>query len=220
MMYHNTSQVPLKENIVNRPRIDALLEEGITNPAMVIAASAGFGKTQAVASFLARSAYRAVWQQLTPLDNVVARFWESFVYTVSLHRPAMGKKLAELGFPDTLYAFQKFLQLFTEELYVDDQLVVFVFDDFQVVTDDAVKQFFKYFVSANLENICLVFLTRDVLSFSFDPDVYLLTTEDLRFTKEEVSLFLQESDVTAKYDATQLYAYTHCLLYTSDAADE
>ncbi|MGI6153491.1 MAG: hypothetical protein ACOYJB_06655 [Christensenellaceae bacterium] len=171
--YQKTSRLPTSEGSIPRQRIDALLEEGIKFPALVVAAGAGFGKTQAVADFLNRSDYRSVWMQLTLLDNLPMRFWESFVYTVSLHRPAMAEKLKELGFPDSLYKFNKFLHLFVEELYTDNQFVVFVFDDFQLVQDKSVSQFFEYFVSANLENICLLFITRKLESYSFNTRVYV-----------------------------------------------
>ncbi|MDL2224830.1 LuxR C-terminal-related transcriptional regulator [Eubacteriales bacterium OttesenSCG-928-M02] len=206
-MYQNTRKTAVLEDLFPRPRVDALLEAGIRYPAMVLAAGMGFGKTQAMASFLARSGYRGVWHQLTPLDNLPIRFWESFCHTISLHRADMGQALVDLGFPDTLYKFQRFLELFTKDLYQDSLEVVFVLDDFHVLTNDAVRQFFIYLVSAQLENICFVFLTRDLLSFSFDPDVFILTAEDLRFTREEAMGYLSTLPKQG-VDLETLYQYT------------
>lgn len=209
-LYSKITALPTSKDSIVRPRVDALLERGMQFPAVVVAAGAGFGKTQAVAGFLSRSEYRAVWFQITLLDNLPMRFWESFVYTVTLHRPAFGEKLKNLGFPDSLYKYQKFLQALTEELYTDDKFVVFVFDDFQLLQDPIIAEFFKYFVSANLENICLLFITRNLESYSFHSAVHVLTTEDLRFTKEEAAMYFEsrEAIIENEKDFGTIYDYT------------
>lgn len=194
-LYSGVSKLPVQADTLIRPRLDALLEKGMQFPAVVVAAGTGFGKTQAVASFLARSDYRSVWMQMTLLDNLPMRFWESFTHTVSLHRPAMGERLRELGFPDSLYKYHTFLALFTEELYADDQFVAFVFDDFHVLENASVREFFRHFVSAHLENICLVFLTRDMDSYSLRSNVHVITTEELRFTPEEAESYFAQVGV-------------------------
>ena len=207
--YGRTSRMPVIENAIVRPRIDALLEQGVQLPAVVVSAGAGFGKTQAVAGFLERSDYRGVWQQLTLLDNLPMRFWESFVYTVSLHRPALADKLENLGFPDSLYKYHRFLRLFTEELYTDEQFVVFVFDDFHLIEDESVIEFFKFFTSAALENICVIFITRKPEPDFLQGKISLLTTDDLRFTRDEAELYFESRNIKIGGAGQEaVYAYT------------
>lgn len=209
-IYSRISKLPVNENTVARPRVDGLLQDGMQFPAVVVAAGAGFGKTQAVADFLDRSEYRSVWFQLTMLDNLPMRFWESFVYTVSLHRESMGEQMKSRGFPDSIYKYNKFLKLLAEELYADDRFVVFVFDDFQLLKDESISNFFKYFVSANLENICLLFITRELESYSFNTAVHVLTTEDLRFTREEAALYFEKRgiEIGSQTELEKIYSYT------------
>ena len=207
--YEKKSRLPVNENAIIRPRIDALLEEGMQFPAVVISAGAGFGKTQAVAGFLENSEYRGVWQQLTLLDNLPMRFWEGFVHTISLHRPAMADKIGKLEFPDSLYKFHKFLQFFTEELYMDDQFVVFVFDDFHLIQDQSVIDFFKLFLSANLENICIVFITRKLeLGFPHGR-IHLVTMEELQFTKTEMKQYFRKQGVSVPNEKELDTIYLH-----------
>ena len=208
--YKKTSTLPLKENTVIRPRIDKLLEQGLQASAVVVSAGAGFGKTQAVASFLERSEYRGVWQQLTALDNLPMRFWESFTHTVSLHRPALADKLETLGFPDSLYDFHMFLRFFTEELYADDQSVVFVFDDFHLITEKSLLNFFSNLLSARLENFCMIFITRVLEWPSFSETPYVITADDLRFTENETKLYFwqQKIDIKSQKELKELYTYT------------
>ena len=209
--YSKTSSIPIGSNILNRPRIDNLLEECVQHHFSIVSAGAGFGKTVAVASFIERSDYRGVWQQLTLLDNLPMRFWESFIHTVSVHRPKLAEKLGELGFPDSLYSFHRFLQLLTEELYVDNQFVVMVFDDFHLINDQSILEFFKLLVSANLENICMMFVTRDSGIETIPSSAFGVFTEDLRFTKDESRAYYEmlgvniqnESEIDRIFDYTK-----------------
>ena len=210
-LYKKTSEPPVSPGVIARPRVDALLEAGIQSPVIVVSAGAGFGKTQAVAGFLERSSYRGVWQQLTPLDNLPMRFWESFTHTVSLHRPALAGKLEALGFPDSLYKFHRFLQFFTEALYIDNQFVVLVFDDFHLLTEPPLVGFFDRLISAKLENICMIFISRTLeLPYSYEPP-YVLTTDDLRFTAEETKLYFEERGIKPSNGCgpEELFRYTN-----------
>ena len=208
--YIKTSNMPPGQNVLIRPRIDAMMDQATLHQSVVVSAGAGFGKTLAVGSYLERSTHRGVWQQLTLLDNLPMRFWESFVYTVSLHRPTLAEKLEQMGFPDSLYNFHQFLHFFTEELYKDDQFVVFVFDDFHLITDESVLDFFHHFVSANLENISIVFITRNTNLEMFHGPVYVISTESLRFTKSETNEYFvhQDSEINASIDLEKIYNYT------------
>lgn len=208
--YAKTSSMPVGNNVLIRPRVDAILEHMLQGNVAVISAGAGFGKTTAISSFLQRSDSRCVWQQLTLLDNLPMRFWESFVHTVSLHRPNLAEELLKLGFPDSLFSFHKFLQLFTEELYSDNQFVVFVFDDFGRIKDESVLNFFNYLIASNLENICLVFTTRNTEDEMFLGVSHILTTEDLRFTREETREYFEmlEIEIDKDLGLDSIYEYT------------
>ena len=209
-LYKKTSKLPARENIMIRPRIDAMLEAGIQTSSISVHGGAGFGKTQAVASFLERSEYLTVWHQMTLLDNLPMRFWESFVYTISLHRGDLAGRLEKLGFPDTLYKFDKFLRLFTENLYEDENFVVYVVDDFHLITNHAVLDFFEHFLSANLENLCVVFITRKPELPPSCGKTHILTNEDLRFTPEETRQYFDSIGIRIKNNADfdEIYQYT------------
>ena len=209
-VYQMTPRTPARGNIILRPRIDQLLEEGIKYPELVVSAGAGFGKTQAVLSYLEHTPHRGVWLQLTQLDNLPSRFWVSYSLTVSLHRKELGEKLRKLGFPDTLYKFDRFLHLITGELYIDNQFVIFVFDDFQLIKDEAVLRFFRLMIEANMENICIVRLTRDIEINVLNRSAFTIGTDDLRFDREESIQYFQRQSIPSlpENDLNRLYTYT------------
>ena len=198
------------ENALVRARVDALLEAGTQESAVLISGGPGFGKTQAAAGFLSRFDCHGVWQQLTALDNLPLRFWESFTHTVSLHRPALAEKLAALGFPESLQQFHRFLQLLTEELYADAQLVVLVFDDFYVVSNPAVLRFFGWLRAARLENICMIFIVRTPDLAAFHDTACHITGEELRFTRQETAEYFAQQQIVLAGEAAldEIYAYT------------
>ena len=209
-MYQKTSKVPLCENALLRPRVDALLEAGLQEAALLVSGGPGFGKTQAVACFLARRNCHAVWQQLTTPDNLPLRFWESFTHTISLHRPALAEKLMALGFPESLQQFHRFLQLLTGELYADELPVALVFDDFYCITDAALLRFFGWLRAAKLENICMIFITRTPDLAAFHELRHHITGEDLRFTRQETKEYFAQQKIPRANEAVldEIYDYT------------
>ena len=206
-----SSQLPLKSNLLIRPRLDDLFTTALLNPVILVSGGAGLGKTQAVASYLNRSSYLSVWMKLTTLDNFTLRFWDSLVHTISLHRAQLATKLTALGFPDSLSMFHRFLQLLTEELYIDTYSVVFVFDDFHLITESKILEFFHNLIAANLENINLVFLSRsNDLSF-FPWSTAFIDSESLRFTEAETHAYLalKNTDFNDTRVSANLWQYTN-----------
>ena len=201
-------KLPTNENGIIRPRIDKLLEEGMRTSLIVVTASAGYGKTQAVAHFLEQSKNRGVWHQFTPLDNLQSRFWESFVHTISLHQPDMAKKLLQLGFPETAGDFLLFLQIITDELYVDNQFVAFVLDDFHLIENEKIIRFLQDFFAVSLENICFVVITRNPDLSVFKAKTFVISSEDLRFTLAETKQLLARKKNTAKEEIEKIHDYT------------
>ena len=202
-------KLPVNENIIVRPRIHNLLEKAVKTPLVVVTADAGYGKTQAVASFLEQSEFRGVWHQLTSLDNHTSRFWESFVRTISLHRPDIAGKLVQLGFPETNDNFLHFLRIISEELYDDDKFVTFVLDDFHLIESEKVNQFLQNFLSANLENICFIVLTRNPDLNSFKTKVFVIASNDLRFTLAETKLLFEQKNTITKQELDKIHNYTN-----------
>lgn len=207
MFYHkNKTKLPVSDDLIMRPRVDALLEEGVRYPVCIINAGAGYGKTQAVASFLERKAYHTVWLELTTLDNQMARFWNNIVYICTLFHQELGEKMEELGFPDSLFKLHKFLEYLADELKNKDHDVIFVFDDFHLITNEYVRVFFDCLIKAKIENVCFLFITRDSDSFMLKKDFYLLTAEDLRFREAEADAFF-EQNLDSHVEKAALYRY-------------
>ena len=87
--------------ILERPRINALLDEALNNLVVCVTAGEGYGKTMAVKSFLRGRKESTVWINITERDNDPLHFWENVVQSVGLNEARTGKFLEQIGFPES-----------------------------------------------------------------------------------------------------------------------
>jgi LuxR family maltose regulon positive regulatory protein len=187
------SNVPLSPGnqiYLERPQIDRLLEKAVQNPVVIVNAGAGYGKTQAVYSFVRKYKVLTSWMQLSERDNIGERFWENFIATISLVNKKAAVKLEKIDFPETDRQFERYLTI-PEVGAREDGRVIFVYDDFHLINDKAVLRFMERSVTSSFPNITSILISRS------EPSINLvkllskgllgrMTEEDLRFSREEM----------------------------------
>src|SRR5512146_2053446 len=65
---------PARTNLVARPRLTRLLDDGLSAALILVSAPAGFGKTTLLAEWLTNRRHSACWLSLDAADNDPARF--------------------------------------------------------------------------------------------------------------------------------------------------
>ena len=209
-IYNNVTTLPKKKGLLPRPRLDMLLSKATENNLVTVIAGAGYGKTHAVSMFLSSNKFRVAWMQLTNLDNYQKRFWEGFIYAISIQSKDLALQLEQLGFPDSLAKFHKFLHLLAKEIYIGERFI-FVFDDFHYIQDESIIDFIENLILSDLENLCIILISRINLNlkrtFSLEKQI---TTEDLCFSLEETTdyfsmhdIFLPPSEINKIYEYTE-----------------
>lgn len=188
-MQFTRSHLPLK-TILQRPRVDKLVQAGLAHPVVAVEAGAGYGKTTAVAAALYNLPIRLVWHPLFTSDNTPALFWQRFVQAVGVEMKSTAAGLAPHEFPASTGAFAHFLRIFAGQLY-NGEPVVLVFDNFDELQAAGVRGFILGLVEAELENICIVLIgsTKSGLSAQImrhGRAYYHIGAEDLRFTQAEM----------------------------------
>jgi LuxR family maltose regulon positive regulatory protein len=192
------STVPLREGnqlYLDRPRIHRLLEKAMDSPVVTVIAGAGYGKTQAVYSFLQRHHFTTAWMQFSERDNIQERFWENFTATVSFIDKKTAQRLGEHGFPGTGRRFGHYLDIPREE--VDPQAhYVFVYDDFHLIQNEEVIRFMKQNITTHFPNIVSIIISRtasglDIAALDSRQIHTGITEEDLRFTVEETAEYFR-----------------------------
>ena len=208
---HPTAQPSVAEHFLKRPAVEHLLCDAFKKPLATIIAGAGYGKTQAVLSALAASKRTAFWIPLSELDNHFARFWERLSAAFAPQSLALHDSLLALGYPESVVSFDQFLKLLAREI---KKPVVLVLDDFHLIHNETVLHFIALFISARVQNVSLVLLSRK------SPDISLtsllskglsarITEDDLRFSKDEMNDYLLMRGVSLSESVIEdMYAYT------------
>ena len=180
---------PGPQLLLPRVQINSLLPRAVKSNLVTMTAGTGYGKTQTVSTFLKHHRYRVAWLQLSKLDNFSARFWKGFLDALSPHHEEVISYLEQLGFPESAATFDRFLHILAKEIHRSKRLV-FVFDDLHLISNESINQFFENLISANIENLCIILLSRTAINFTNRLNNHF-TEEDLRFSLSETEKYLK-----------------------------
>lgn len=204
--------VPMRKGMLHRPRIDELIREGLQYPLLIMLAGPGYGKTQAMASYLGKCSDDIIWIRLGNTDNQYGYFWNHLIRIINDWDNRFADKLKALSFPDNYSIFEAFIEVLTISIKKEKRLI-WVFDDFGVISDKRIINFIRMIADAEIKNFHLILLSNaltkhDSLAFIYGSQ-YLISGEDLCFTKEEISqLYALHEMVLAEDEHREIEHYT------------
>jgi len=206
-IYMKATAPPKKQELLPRTHLNDLLSEAVHFNLINITAGAGYGKTQTIAMLLKNAGYKGAWLQFSKLDNNIQRFWKGFLYALSVHRPTISAPLEQLAFPESLLEFDHFLHIFAKGIYEEERFIL-VFDDFHLIHDISVINFIENLVAANIENICIILLSRYSNNIS-TWSTACFTEADLSFSLSETKEYLKMQAISlAESDIEKIHSYT------------
>src|SRR3954454_7939834 len=123
------------EHHVHRPRLVELLDSLTKDPATLVVAPAGAGKTSLVAEWAAQAPVRTSWLSLDDADREVGKLWKGVLAAVEEHRPGVGGPPTALlrRHHDVVEVVHALLAGLDE---ADDESLVVVIDGVDRVDDD------------------------------------------------------------------------------------
>ncbi|OGT27759.1 MAG: hypothetical protein A2Z17_03280 [Gammaproteobacteria bacterium RBG_16_66_13] len=188
---------PPGPGLIDRPQLTAALTQGLTRPLTLVSAPAGYGKTTLVSSWLRAAQIPFAWLSLDETDNDPARFVRYFVTALEGVVPGIPADLAAVHqrtppLPNT--ALLASLVNLTAECAAPFAIVL---DDFQHIQDPSVLEMLNDLLQHMPPPMHLVLISRT------DPALPLARLRalnqlvefravQLRFSREEVDLFLNE----------------------------
>ena len=200
----------LPNNLVDRSRLDELLDSGIDTHARLILASApaGSGKSTLVASWLARRTEASAWLQVEDSDDDPARFWAYLTEAISLTRPAVGAAVRPAVLVSTSDTDTVVSTLINALADLDESLVIVV-DDYHLITNQTIHQGVERLIELCPPQISVVISTR------FDPPFRLgrlrvrghlleVRSDGLRFEPAESASLLATGKQTLSEDDIEL----------------
>ncbi len=189
-----------------RARLDPLLARTLDEGTRLtlLSASAGYGKSVAVAGWIAAAGTPCAWLSLDPADNDPVRFFRYLAAALGHVRPAAS--LAAAGLED-LPAREQAALLIDAMAAADDPFVL-VLDDYHVITAEAVHALLRVLVEQGPPFAHLVVITRE------DPPLPLprlrahgqlveVRAQDLRYTDDEAAAYLGSMS-GVRLDASQV----------------
>ncbi|MCD7947035.1 MAG: LuxR C-terminal-related transcriptional regulator [Oscillospiraceae bacterium] len=213
-MPNNRSTASVQRDIVflKRPQLDFLLEQAMEKPITTIIAGAGYGKTQAVISFLHDHDINHLWHTITVMDNTIVKYWENFKKIFPTQYKSFVDSLELLGFPDSLEKMNLCISHLAE---ATKKKCVLVYDNFHLITEDKILRFIERLINACIPNLSIILISRQEPNISIASLLSkgLLTTiteRDLRFSEREILDYYNINHVALSiHILPKIYQQTH-----------
>jgi LuxR family maltose regulon positive regulatory protein len=187
-------------NLIDRPRLTALLNEGLRYKLTLVSAPAGFGKTTLLSSWvrtLPKNNPAVAWLSLDEEDNDLILFWTYIFTALDNLKPGFClpflESLQKSQMPHMRYILQSFINKTVEE----NISLLLVLDDYHLITNSEVHTSLLFLVDHLPNQLHIILATR------MDPPLALtqlraraqmleIRTDQLRCTTEEASIFLND----------------------------
>jgi LuxR family maltose regulon positive regulatory protein len=177
------------------------LDRGAKAKLTLVSAPTGFGKTSLVSQWLSSRTSQdrtVVWIALDPTDDQPVAFWAQVLTALQAAAlPAIGKSilpLLESGQPPT----EGVLAVVVNELSALPDGLDLVLDDYHVIDDPAVHEGMTFLLDHLPPRVHVLITTRadpplPMARLRARGEMVEIRAEDLRFTAEEASIYLNEA---------------------------
>lgn len=181
--------------LVERTRLEAILDDGIDRrvPLILASAPAGSGKSTLLASWGTQRPHRLAWVQVESGDSDPARFWSSLVAAIGRTHPDLADSVAPLVVGSA--GDDEVIVPAIVNALVDDERLILVIDDYHLIGTSSVHRGVEQLVDLCPPELTLVLSTR------VDPPFRLarlrvrdriceIRAQDLRFAVDEANSLL------------------------------
>jgi LuxR family maltose regulon positive regulatory protein len=180
---------------LERPHLYSLFEKAIEARVITVIAGAGYGKTQAVYSFLNKKQIITCWIQFSQRDNIITRFWENFTRAVNMVNAESAEKLLKHGFPETERQFKRYMTVSVTDI-IPAKKYIFVYDDFHLLRDESVLRFMERSITTSFLNITSILISRTEPPFNLSGleakgKLAKITETDLLFSQDETAEYFR-----------------------------
>ncbi|MHA6481703.1 LuxR C-terminal-related transcriptional regulator [Paenibacillus sp. strain BS8-2] len=197
---HAKTTVPvLKKSHVTRDRLMDALTAGLKGRITLVCAPAGFGKTTLVTQWAHNQKHAPAWLSLDERDNDIIRFWRYVTHALTAIVPEpVIQRIIPLIQTLPAISISTFLDALLNELYVMENAVVLILDDYQLIQNEQIHSSLSYFIDYLPQTVHVLIASRTELPFSAvkwlaNEEYHHIDTLQLQFTTLETALFFRES---------------------------
>lgn len=177
------------DKMLYRPRINSLLEKGLSYPLTLVWAPAGYGKTTAAMQFAKRIDCEIIYMSLSELDRNPQRFWAHLSALCSRLNPHIGDAMAQIGFPFSQAQFEQQYDIIRENAISKNKCLLII-DDYHLLENPEIDKLLEKITRLRIKNLHVYILSRSSLhNFILDLKIKKIAME---ITKEELRFDLNE----------------------------
>ena len=186
---------PVDRNYVYRPHLTAQLDNHRGKPLILVSASAGYGKSALISSWLEKYTNPVAWLSLSENDSDLRTFTNYFVAAVHKHFPEACQNTQALLKNLDLPSFETLGASLLNELDRIKQPFILVLDDYYLIREMAVHKLIAQILKHPPQFFHLVIVGRrdpplPVASLRAQSQLIEIRTEDLCFSAAETETLL------------------------------
>jgi LuxR family maltose regulon positive regulatory protein len=187
----------LKANLVTRPRLLTLLNEGLEKKLTILSAPAGFGKSTLLSDWLRNVKYPYAWVSLDKDDNDVVRFMKYFVNALQQLDPNIDNTVLDLLYsPQPMFHSAALTALINQIDNIKTNAIL-VLDDYHLISNQEIHQSIEYLLNYLPENFHLVISSRADPPFAYSllraqGELVEIRMNHLKFSGEEAKIFIRK----------------------------
>lgn len=188
--------IPLTQaNLIPRPRLFRMLDQGLTLPLTLVSAPPGFGKTSLVTSWLDQCALPVAWYSLDEHDNDLARFLTYLVAALEMIQMDVGRRVLDELSTRRGLPLETMMTLLSNDITTIPHDFVLVLDDYHCIKSPAIHEVLTFFLDSSQPRMHLLIATRADPPFPISRlrargQLAELRVADLRLTFDEATEFL------------------------------
>ena len=187
----------VKNGIYLSKRLQEALSVSAYLPATVVEAPTGYGKTVAVRHFCENAGMPVKW--INNYSNDPAHAWGSLCRALFSDTEEVSRFL-RWPFPVDGMQRDSFVKAFDRE-FSKDQPFILVIDDYHLIKKSQVNQFLHFLVREFADRLRLILISQKKISKEEElliatGKVNKITSEDLRFSREDMEHYLKLCNVT------------------------
>jgi len=188
---------PHRQNLVQRPHLLESLDEGLSGKLTLVSAPAGFGKTTVVSEWLRYCGHPTAWLSLDTNDNDLSRFLIYLIAALQRIDPSIGIDLQAALEESPSPHFEILLTRLISEMERLPEKSIIVLDDYHLINAKPVHDVLNFLIEYLPSTVHLVITGRTdpplpISRLRVRGEVLEVRTSQLRFTKNEVTTFLND----------------------------